>query len=58
MKCHRACPLLYHLYSKAIYTVPPLFKSTGADCVERRGPRVNTESLGRASQASTVLVAL
>lgn len=20
MKCHRACPLLYHLYSKVIYT--------------------------------------
>lgn len=27
MKCHRACPLLYHLYSKVIYTSPLFSRS-------------------------------
>lgn len=55
MKCHRACPLLYHLYSKVIYT-SPLFSRSLVQTAWRGAIRESTsDQMGQRAMASTVL---
>lgn len=55
MKCHRACPLLYHLYSKVIYTSPLFSKSLVQTACRGANGESTSDWTGQRAKASTVL---
>lgn len=55
MKCHVVCPLLYHLYSKVIYT-SLLFSRSLVQTAWRGADRQSTsDGTGEEAMASTIL---
>lgn len=55
MKCHRACPLLYHLYSKVIYTSLFFSRSLVQTAWTGANGESTSDRTGRRAMASTVL---
>lgn len=55
MKCHRACPLLYRLYSKAIYTSPFFSRSPVHTAWRAANGESTSDRRGEGAMPSTIL---